>query len=70
MNRELENHLNRTQTLLQIWGAYARLSVPFSQRLQTLRGDVTALMNQPPGQDNTTQLVAAQIQAVHVSGIL
>uniref|UniRef100_A0A8C8GUS6 Spectrin repeat containing, nuclear envelope 2b n=1 Tax=Oncorhynchus tshawytscha TaxID=74940 RepID=A0A8C8GUS6_ONCTS len=65
VNRELENHLNRIQTLLQIWGAYARLSVPFSQRLQTLRDDVTALMNQPPGQDNTTQLVAAQIQAVH-----
>ncbi|XP_037652752.1 nesprin-2-like isoform X2 [Sebastes umbrosus] len=60
----LDQQLQRSRGVLQVWDVYARLAASFSQRLQTLQSDVRSSLNTAPGDDNTVEQVAVKMHNV------
>ncbi|XP_063764618.1 nesprin-2-like isoform X1 [Eleginops maclovinus] len=57
MLQALDQQLQRSRDVLQLWEVYARLAASFSARLQTLQRDAkSALSGAPGGQDTVEQL--------------
>lgn len=66
MSRALNEQLQRSRAVLQVWEIYARLAASFSERLQKLQRDVEAELSRAPTDDNTVEQIAVKIHNVQV----
>lgn len=67
MSRVLNEQLQRSRAVLQVWEIYARLAASFSERLQKLQSDVEAELSRAPTDDNTVEQIAVKIHNVQVT---
>lgn len=63
---ELDQQLQRSRGVLQVWEVYARLAVSFSQRLQTLQSGAKSALSGVSTDDNTVEQVAVKVHKVQV----
>lgn len=66
VSRALDEQLQRSRAVLQVWEIYARLAASFSERLQKLQSDVEAELSRAPTDDNTVEQIAVKIHNVQV----
>lgn len=66
MSRALNEQLQRSRAVLQVWEIYGRLAASFSERLQKLQSDVEAELSRAPTDDNTVEKIAVKIHNVQV----
>lgn len=64
VSRALNEQLQRSRAVLQVWEIYARLAASFSERLQKLQSDVEAELSRAPTDDNTVEQIAVKIHNV------
>lgn len=62
----LDQQLQRSRGILQVWEVYARLAASFSQRLQALQSDAKSALSGAPTDDNTVEQVAVKVHKVQV----
>lgn len=66
VSRALNEQLQRSRQVLQVWEIYARLASSFSERLQKLQSDVEAELSRASTDDNTVEQIAVKIHNVQV----
>ncbi|XP_027134505.1 nesprin-2 isoform X2 [Larimichthys crocea] len=64
VSRSLEQQLQRSRGVLQVWDVYARLAASFSQQLQTLQKDAESALSRAPADDNTMEQIAVRVHDV------
>ncbi len=62
----LNQQLQRSRDVLQVWQVYDGQAASFSQRLQTLQSDVESVLSEAPANDNSVEQVTVKIQEVQV----
>ncbi|KAI3367261.1 hypothetical protein L3Q82_008148 [Scortum barcoo] len=60
----LDQKLQRSRGILQVWELYARLAASFSQRLQTLQSNTKSALSGTPADDNAVEQVAVKVQTL------
>lgn len=62
----LDQQLETSLGVLQVWEVYSELAESFSQRLETLQSDTTSALNGAAQRDDTAEQVAVKIHNVEV----